>query len=105
MTSHIDISTGKIYGCKEGSWAYYHEKGHLAFNSSESTSNLKLYQGYAQDFWMISVTLAVLNKYMLFLAIPLMLAYLGISVYEEYWCNNYAKLRFKFRGEHGRKES
>jgi len=89
---HCDIQTGQIYGCKKGSWAYWHEKGHLAFNNREETSRLKLWQSYLISFWMLAITLSIINKFMLIIALPLVLIYLGIEIYEEHWCNKYAKL-------------
>jgi len=87
---HCDISTGKIYGCKKGSKDYYHEHAHLVFNDSQLGSTLKLWQGYAIDFWMITTTLTFLDKFMIWLVVPLMLFSVGAEVYEERWCNKYA---------------
>ena len=88
---HVDLETKKIYGCEPGSKKWFHEKGHIEFNDLESTSRLKLIQTYIFGFWMFSVTLAILNKYMLFISIPAVLLFLGIEVYEEVWCNKYAE--------------
>lgn len=101
MTSHVDLTTGKIYGCKRGSFAWFHEKGHIEFNKTKLSGDLKVWQGIILYLWMFSVTLAIINKFMLILAIPLVLFYIGVDVYEERWCNNYAKLNYKKR-ENGR---
>lgn len=90
MEPHVDLATGKIYGCKRGSWFWWHEKGHLKFNDLPTTSRLKMWQTFIFGFWMFSMSLVVFNKYMAFMSIPLMLTYLGIDVYEELWCNAYA---------------
>ena len=86
----VDLDTNKIYNCLEGSRAWWHEQGHIKFSELESTGKWQLYQHYALLLWMLSITLSILNKYMLFLAIPLVMVYLGIEVYEEVWCNRYA---------------
>jgi len=91
---HCDILTGKIYGCEEGSWVWYHEKGHIEFNNQERTSRLKLYQEYLFWLWMFTVTLSTINKYMLALALPSMLIYLFLFIYEEFWCNKYANKHY-----------
>lgn len=92
---HVDLNTNKIYGCKPGTWPYYHEQGHLLYDRQAWSSQLTLIQQYAFNFWMMSCTLAVINKYMLVLALPLLLIYLGIDIYEEVWCNRYANKKIK----------
>lgn len=92
---HVDLRTGKIYGCKKNSEMWFHEKGHIEFDKLPSTSTLKLVQGYAFSVWMFSTTLAILNKYMLWISIPLMIFYIGIEVYEERWANNYVKRNYE----------
>jgi hypothetical protein len=90
IAPHCDIETGKIYGCKKGSWMWWHEKGHLAFNELPQTSTLKMWQSIIFYFWMISTTLIFLNGYMAWVSIPTLLFYLGVDVYEEVWANKYA---------------
>jgi len=34
----VDIKTGKITGCKKNSFAWWHEKGHLVYNSTEDNA-------------------------------------------------------------------
>lgn len=52
MTATIDLSTGKITGCVEGSKTYYHELGHKAFNETSWGSSIDYYQYF---FMMITV--------------------------------------------------
>ena len=87
----VNLNTGKIYNCKKGSKIWWHEKGHIVFDRLEVTAKLKLTQNYIFWVWMLSTTLSIVDKYMLFLSIPLCLWYIGIEFYEEWWCNNYAK--------------
>ena len=87
---HCDLKTGEIYGCEPGSNRWWHEQGHFEFNKLEITSRLIFYQGYALIVWMFTLTLSVLNKWMLVIALPSMLLYIGIEVYEEIWCDKYA---------------
>lgn len=88
---HVDLSTGKIYNCKKGSKLWWHEKGHIEYNKTNLSGTVQITQNFALYFWMISVTLSTLNKYMLFLSIPTMLYYIGCDMFEEWWCNRYAK--------------
>lgn len=98
---HCDIETGVIYGCEKGSREWWHEKGHIEFSKLQSTSSLQMWQGVVHLLWMISLTLAIFNKWMMFIALPMLVFYVGIDSYEEYWCNRYAKLNY--RGEDDKK--
>lgn len=91
QTPHCDISTGKIYGCEKGSRLWWHEKGHIVFNNLQSTSTLKMWQGISDLIWKFTITLSFFNRYMLWICVPMLLLYIGIDVYEEWWCNKYAK--------------
>lgn len=93
MIPHCDIRTGKIYGCKRWSWHWWHEKGHIEFNNNPKTSRLKLWQDYVFTLWMFTITLSFFNKFMLVFALPAVLIYIGFDVYEEWWCNRYAKVK------------
>lgn len=92
---HCDINTQKIYGCRKGSKEWWHEKGHIEFNKLQSTSALVMWQGVVHLLWMISLTLAIFNKYMMFIALPMLIFYVMIDCYEEYWCNRYSKIHYK----------
>jgi|TARA_R100001530_G_scaffold34477_3_gene26928 hypothetical protein len=87
---HADINTGKIYGCKKGSREWWHEKGHIKFNNLPSTSALIMWQGIAHLLWMISLTLSILNHWMLWIAFPMLSLFVAVDVFEEWWCNKYA---------------
>ncbi len=90
-TPHCDIATGKIYGCAEGTKQWFHEEGHLKFNQLPKASTLRLFQSYAFFFWMFAITLSILNKYMIALALPTFIFYMAVEIREEAWCNKYAK--------------
>jgi hypothetical protein len=99
MAPHCDIATGKIYGCKEGSWMWWHEKGHLKYNSLEISGNMAAIQQIINWAWMLSITLSLLNKYMLIISLPCVLINIGIDIYEEIWCNKYANKMYKGRAK------
>jgi len=104
MTAHCDIATGKIYGCEKFSREWWHEKGHLEYNLTELSGNLKVLQSLTLFIWMLSVTMGLLNKFMFLISLPTLFFYIGVDIYEERWCNRYAKLNFK-RGKNDSKKS
>jgi len=87
---HCDLDTEKIYGCKKGSWNWWHEKGHIEFNKLPYSSSLKMWQGVVNLLWMVSITLAIFNKWMMVIVLPMLGFYIWIDIYEERWCNKYA---------------
>ena len=92
---HVDLETGKIYNCEEGSKEWFHEKAHIEFNNQPLTSSLKMWQGIFSFLWMIGVTIAIVYKPFFWFALFLLALYSIIELYEEYWCNKYAKINYK----------
>lgn len=88
--AHADTRTGKIYGVKKGSWKYYHEQGHLKFNSLPQTSSLLLVQDYSLMLWMLFVSLSFVYKACIGFVGIFWALYFGIMLFEEWWCNQYA---------------
>ena len=89
-TPYVNLNDGTIHNCRVGTKIWWHEQGHVAFDRGQHGGQIKLWQQYAFMFWIISITLSILNHYMLWLAIPLMLYYIGTDIYEEWWANRYA---------------
>lgn len=87
---HCDLSTGKIYGCKKGSWKYYHEEGHLKFNDDPNLSLLIMFKEHLHTFWIFSIMATFVYRFFFYISVFSWLIYLGIGIYEEYWCNKYA---------------
>jgi hypothetical protein len=88
MMATVDLATGNIYGCKEGSKTWYHEKAHIQFNNTEKGNKISYYQFF---FMMISVLFGSL--YIVFdwfpLAIFSLINAIGMILsysYEEIWC-------------------
>jgi hypothetical protein len=84
----VDLATGKIFGCSEGSKVWYHEKAHILFNNTNLGSKVSYYQFF---FMMISVFF--LSLYIMVgwkpLAIFSFVNALGMIfsyLYEEIWC-------------------
>ena len=89
MKPHVDLATGKIYGCEEGSFMWLHEKGHIIFN--HKFSFLLLIKGYIFLFWMLFVMASIVLKWAFPFAVFSWLFYVSIEIYEEWWCNKYAE--------------
>lgn len=96
MSAHCDIETGKVYGVTEGTKAWYHEEGHMIFNEMEKGSTLHLYQKYLLHAWMLFFTASILmGKIAYYVGTICLFAYFTIEMYEELWCEKYAKTKFK----------
>ena len=82
----------KIYGCKKGSKAYYHELGHIDFRNKESYGKHKLHQKYFLYAFFLSLAFELFN-----LSKILYIIYIIYDVKEEIyaWQFCYTKLRDK----------
>ncbi len=96
------MDTGEIYGCKEGTHKYYHEKGHIVFNKSEFGSNLLMYKSLAFDLWMLFVMASiafvrgtVAQSSAFVICVIIYTFYVWTYFYEEHWCNKYADHHYK----------
>ena len=95
MKPHVDISTGKIYGCEKGSLKWLHEKGHIEFNNNPRTSWMLMVKSYVFDLWMLMIMTSIVIRQFYSFAVCLWAMYIFIMLYEEWWCNKYAKDNFK----------
>lgn len=83
----VDISTGKIFGCVEGTKTWYHEKGHIAFANTEWGAKISY---YGQFFQMVAVFFTVLGvlvpeRSVLVFAFVNALGMVCSYIYEEVW--------------------
>jgi hypothetical protein len=87
MGAIVDLQTGKITGCVEGSKTWWHEKGHIEFNNTSRGASISYYQQFfmmtAVFFGCLSLVIPnMLIKLFAFLnALGMVLSY----VYEECW--------------------
>lgn len=97
MTAIVDISTGKIIGCKPGTATYRHEEGHLEYNNRNfGIRNSFLMSSSSQ----ITIGLLVLLQFTTAIFIKLwclvsFLMFLVLYIYEELWCWWYAFIGYK----------
>jgi hypothetical protein len=93
----VDLSTGKIFGCVEGSKTWFHEQGHLVFNNTEWGARISYYQ---QFFMMIAVFfialgVAINNQFVIIFAFINALGMVTSYIYEEVWCWVYGLREWK----------
>lgn len=93
MKEHCDIETGRIYNCEKGSFKWWHEKGHIVFNESPETSWILMLKSYCFDFWIFSVTVAMVFSAFYPAVVIFWGTYFLLTIYEEHWCNQYAKIK------------
>jgi hypothetical protein len=94
MTAKVNLTTGKIVGCKENSKEWFHEKGHLEYNNSEKGIHISYWTGlafYASVFFLI---IGFKLDSLLFFAI-----WFWGFIYEEYWCWKYSEKHFRLYSE------
>jgi hypothetical protein len=95
MMPHCDIENGKIFGCLPKTFSWFHEEGHLIYNSEEKTSRLNLFRGMIFDLWVVLITGAFFSIICRYLSVTAMLGYVALGQYEELWCNRYARKKLK----------
>lgn len=88
MMATVDLQTGKIFGCKEKSKVWYHEKAHIKFNNTGWGSKISYYQFF---FMMIGVFFMSLYQvtgvyFFIIFAFINVLGMLLSYIYEEVWC-------------------
>ena len=88
----VDLVTKKIYGCKEGSRSYFHEKGHLLFDESDIGTRIKYYHYF---FTMLTVVIIPFNFFINLLLLKIFTLICSFSViitylFEEFWCDLYS---------------
>ena len=106
MGASVNLRTGKIIGAEEGTFAWFHEKGHEVYDNSE----LGITNGVRQNMALYCALISIVCGYLfgifkVFAAISVVWL-IGLVVYEEMWCNIYARDQLKIKmkgGKHGTK--
>jgi len=93
----VDLATGNITGCLEGSRVWWHEKGHIEFSKQELGSKISYYQYH---FMMVAVLFGSLSLLInsIWLRVFTFLNALGMIcsyIYEEVWCWAWAMKEWK----------
>jgi len=95
IKAHVDLTTGEIHGCKEGTWKWFHERGHLAFNSDPDKSFWIMIVGWIDFIWKFVIMCAIVYNPLVYLGVVLWVIPLYFNIYEESWCNKYADIMMK----------
>ena len=84
----VDLVSGKIYGCKKGSRAWYHEKAHIQFDKSEFGTRIKYYHDFFRMLVIIVLPFNLFIDSLLLKAFTLLCGLSVVSTYllEEIWC-------------------
>ena len=95
--AHVDLSTGKIYGCKKGTKTYYHEEGHIKYGSTPRGDKVRIWQEISLDLLITSTALAVINPLLIIRALVLifLLSKIFSTMVEERDCWKYAENKLR----------
>lgn len=100
MGAKVNLTTGKIVGAKKDSFAWWHEKGHIIYNNMEDGIS----NGYKMEMWLFSaLTFAIISiplRFMWFFSFLSIAFFWYYFIYEEVWCNAYARIKLKKGGKH-----
>ncbi len=93
----VDLDTGNITGCEKGSRVWWHEKGHIVFNKSESGAKINYWQYH---FMMTAVLFGSLSLLINSLGLKVFtfmnaLGMICSYIYEEVWCWAYSFRHYK----------
>jgi hypothetical protein len=93
----VDLTNGKIVGCKEGSKTWFHEKGHIEFNNSERGIKIGYYFIFFQMIAVFFLALSILinNLYLHLFTFMNALGMIICYAYEEVWCWVYGLREYK----------
>jgi len=95
----VDLETGKIYGCKKGSFSWWHEKAHLIFDKLGWAVHLKAFTSVLIMLYFFFIPLNFfLNSLILKIFCFLLGAIIALAFFfEELWCDYYAFKKLKER--------
>jgi len=84
----VDLSTGKIHGCEEGSKTWYHEKGHIVFNDSTWGAKISYYGVFFQMITVFFLALSIIidNLWLHLFTLLNALGMIFCYIFEEAWC-------------------
>ena len=95
MTAKINLRTGKIIGADKGSFAWYHEKGHLVYDDSDEGIRDGVRQNFAMYASFLFLALASFSIVFQILSLVSVAAIFYYFIKEEFWCNNYANKKLQ----------
>lgn len=106
--ANVNLETGKIYGCKEGTKTYYHEEGHLKFEDEAPKGNLtRQLQDLSIKTLLFTCALAIIYPHYFWKAMLIILILISCftEIYEELWCWKYAEEQLKLKRDDSNKST
>ena len=95
MAAKVNLRTGKIIGAEKGTFAWWHEKGHLEYDDSERGIKNGVYHDLALYCSLLFLVLGNLYTIFNILAAVTVFYLIGLVIYEEKWCDKYAQTKLK----------
>lgn len=96
----VNLTTGKISGCKKGSETYYHEVAHLKFEE-ENPYGVQIRSAQGMSLRILLIVIGLYCIYPLWIMKLVILAGILTSIlsemWEEMWCWDYAELQMKLK--------
>lgn len=99
--AHVNLVTGKIYGCEKGSKTYYHEQAHLYYEETKRGRSIRIQQDFYLDALISSMALTVIYSNMFTQALVFVFLVLKIvtQLIEEADCWTYARNKLKGKSD------
>lgn len=99
--AHVNLVTGKIYGCEKGSKTYYHEQAHLYYEETKRGRSIRIQQTFFLDALISSMALTIIysNIFTRALVLVFLLCKIFSQLIEEADCWAYARNKLKGKSD------
>ena len=91
MAGKINLITGKIIGCEKNSFGWFHEKGHVEYNNTERGIINSMNMDRCLIYSILFIIISLFYNPMKYFAGLFFMLYVVYYLYEEFWCNKYAR--------------
>ena len=93
----VNLQTEQIFGCKEGSKTWYHEKGHIVFNNLSWGNKISYYSVFFQMIavFFIALSLLINNVFLHLFAFLNALGMIVTYLFEECWAWSWGLKEYK----------
>jgi len=82
----VDLESERIIGCKEGSFTWYHEKGHIEFNKKDKGIKVSYFKTFSFGLTIFFTVISLFVSWMKYFALLSLVLALYYYLYEEIWC-------------------
>lgn len=91
MPTFVDLKTKKIIGAKKNSLTWFHEKGHIVYNTSIKGATLDYYRQSFFEATLFFICITFFINLFKWFALFSASVWMFLSLHEEIWCWIYAK--------------